>query len=374
MRNQNTKNNKGITLIALIITIIVLLILAVVAIGAVQNDGIINHAKNARDQYGTAQKKENTTLGNYIEKLNENAENKGETVLAKGPWTQEKTIVTNGIATLQVGDYVDYKAEVEGYADQNGWRVLGAENGEILLISATTVNRFYIDNEDEKYEDIYDDREFLQVVVEDINAVCELYGKGKYASGARSVNVDDINRITGYEPETAKWNAGRISEYGNNVTYSFTRERVYDGSDDTEGHWEYTYKYSASNGLSGSYSEDDLDGEGGVSGGTFKSTAYKYETTIEEIGDLAYNTIFFKQSPESSNNPFLLASSYCYTLTSDVEYGLREAKDGSVDLHYLCSELNGRGEYSTGYVRAVVKIREDAKLKNNGANSWSLSE
>ena len=68
MRRQ--KNQKGITLIALIITIIVLLILAVVAIGAVQNDGIIEHAKNAREQYGTAQVNENTTLGNYIEKLN----------------------------------------------------------------------------------------------------------------------------------------------------------------------------------------------------------------------------------------------------------------------------------------------------------------
>ena len=57
-----SKSQKGITLIALIITIIVLLILAVVAIGAVQNDGIIKHAKNAREEYGQAQINENTTL------------------------------------------------------------------------------------------------------------------------------------------------------------------------------------------------------------------------------------------------------------------------------------------------------------------------
>ena len=43
---KRTKTQKGITLVALIITIIVLLILAVVAIGAVQNDGIIEYAKN----------------------------------------------------------------------------------------------------------------------------------------------------------------------------------------------------------------------------------------------------------------------------------------------------------------------------------------
>lgn len=58
------KNNSGITLVALIITIIVLLILAVVAIRAVQGDGIIAHAKNARDQYEQKVAEENTLLSN----------------------------------------------------------------------------------------------------------------------------------------------------------------------------------------------------------------------------------------------------------------------------------------------------------------------
>ena len=69
---RKTKTQKGITLVALIITIIVLLILAVVAIGAVQNDGIINYAKNARDSYKTAQDEESSTLSNYLDKINEN--------------------------------------------------------------------------------------------------------------------------------------------------------------------------------------------------------------------------------------------------------------------------------------------------------------
>lgn len=63
------RGQKGITLVALIITIIVLLILAVVAISAVSNDGIIDHAKNARDDYQAAQVEENKTLTNYLTKL-----------------------------------------------------------------------------------------------------------------------------------------------------------------------------------------------------------------------------------------------------------------------------------------------------------------
>ena len=74
MNNQKSKykNNKGITLIALIITIVVLLILAVVAIGAVTNDGIINYAKNAREEYGKSGVNENTTLEGYFNKIEDN--------------------------------------------------------------------------------------------------------------------------------------------------------------------------------------------------------------------------------------------------------------------------------------------------------------
>ena len=67
---KKQKMNKGITLIALILTIIVLLILAVVAISAVTGNGIIAHAKNSRDLYGTKSEEENALLQNYLEQIN----------------------------------------------------------------------------------------------------------------------------------------------------------------------------------------------------------------------------------------------------------------------------------------------------------------
>ena len=68
----HTSQNKGITLVALIITIIVLLILAVVAIRTVSNDGIISHAKNAKDKYSVEQNKEDDTIQNYTDYINKN--------------------------------------------------------------------------------------------------------------------------------------------------------------------------------------------------------------------------------------------------------------------------------------------------------------
>ena len=64
------KKQKGITLVALIITIIVLLILAVVAIAAVSGGNILNHARNARDDYKQATTNEENTLGYYENYLN----------------------------------------------------------------------------------------------------------------------------------------------------------------------------------------------------------------------------------------------------------------------------------------------------------------
>ena len=66
---KKIENQKGITLVALIITIVVLLILAVVAIRAVQDGGIIDYAKNARDDYQKAQDEEQTQLQNYLYQL-----------------------------------------------------------------------------------------------------------------------------------------------------------------------------------------------------------------------------------------------------------------------------------------------------------------
>ena len=71
LKSKKLNTNKGITLIALIITIIVLLILAVVAIQAVKGDGILAHAKNARDKWVEAGKDEDEKLQELEDVINE---------------------------------------------------------------------------------------------------------------------------------------------------------------------------------------------------------------------------------------------------------------------------------------------------------------
>ena len=129
---RRTKSQKGITLIALIITIIVLLILAVVAIGAVQNDGIIEYAKNARQEYGVAQDKENSTLGNYLDKLNENAggSNSGETT---GGGNEGGTFAS--ISAANYGDTITYSA-----GNVTDWKVFYKDDTHLYIITSGYLN------------------------------------------------------------------------------------------------------------------------------------------------------------------------------------------------------------------------------------------
>ena len=69
---EKIKNTKGITLVALIITIIVLLILAVVAITSINNNKILEYAKNGRDAYNQGKTNETKTINEYEKYLDDN--------------------------------------------------------------------------------------------------------------------------------------------------------------------------------------------------------------------------------------------------------------------------------------------------------------
>lgn len=67
--------------------------------------------------------------------------------------------------------------------------------------------------------------------VDELNKVCSIFGSGYGATKSRSVNVDDINRITGYNPNNEgkydpkqtgsgyKYNKDNPGEYGSKMTY-----------------------------------------------------------------------------------------------------------------------------------------------------------
>ena len=219
------KNTAGITLIALVVTIVVLLILAGVSVNALFGDsGIIEKAKDAQNKMNLAIENDQKGI-NELSKWLDNQVNRttggDDPVTPTGNWTQNKTSVTNGTTTYTVGDDYTYDCGVSGYTGV--WKVLGAENGKLLIMSTVDVGTLQLSGKDG-----------YNTGISQLNTMCAQYG-----TNARSIKVEDINRVTGYDPtnqgDGTVFGAGQFYEYGNKVTYtasgsSATNGKTYTGS------------------------------------------------------------------------------------------------------------------------------------------------
>ena len=328
LKTRKTKMEKGITLIALIITIVVLLILAAVAIASITNDGVLSYAENATTQYNQAVKNEQDTLQGYVDYLNKHnggaglgegsgSENESGSEDGSGEetrnWTQTGTTVTDGTTILAVGDSVKVQVgngSAEAYS-ANGyskWKVLGAENGKLLLLTVANVGE----------ELLLGGKEGYNTVIAQLNDICDDYLNTTYADEARNIKVEDINRVTGFNPDS-------YEGYGEQYTY-------------TSSNFEHPTKGTASE----------------TNPITETSTYYYYEPSSSAIGEAAYNLLF--------NYHYSLASSYVSAGPYGASFGLYNVYNGKVESGILWDA--GIREYyqNMHFARAVVSLKSDVKV------------
>ena len=356
MKTKNKRNylkERGITLIALVVTIVVLLILAGVSINALfGNSGIIKKAQNAQNTMKKAEeneKKDLNELSNWLDNqisgktsgnTSGNTTSGEDTQTTTVKWTQNKTTVTNGTTTYTVGDDYTYNCGVEGYT--GGWKVLGAENGELLIMSTVDIGTLGLKgiSGTATYPAGYLN------VIDKLNEMCASYG-----TKARSIKVEDINRVTGYTPE--------------HQTISITSENKYYYDNDTSN------QSSTVTGTKAAYAgKHGLATALGITDGSpVTGNAYYYyypntlttsssgTTTGIATDSPAYEMLFGKASDTSNyaGNRYWLASS-CVKIGSDAAFlGLRSVSSGGyVGYDYLWDSYDGEMQYLGSGVRAVV--------------------
>ena len=450
---QLIKTSNGVTLIALVITIIVLLILAGVVIATLTGDnGILTKARTAQTTTNEKDEEEQIKIG-YSEYLIADQTGKqadfkvsGATVtgnkgdwkikfgktgkeyyfdgdtITKDVWKQDGDTITNieTNQTLKVGDYVDYDPTLEANAsdltytsktdrtgtnsDQEfnvstyknagyGWRVLGTSNGKIRLISEEFIGAgTYTDSNRTKYT-LKGQQGFINGI-EELNKISAIFGHGKGAKKATSITVEDINGITGYNPETAKYGEGNFDEYGNKVTYTRGSGTALSSSATNGQKWsgtENTFNY---------YDKTNKIFKALTSGSTeITSTYYEYEPTtlgtdkfakplqgVDENGTFneIYKMIFgdwertekkgyFRNFTGTGTEPYYwLASDYAATGNYAVNRGLRYVGGGYVDAGGLCPSY-GDEDWGSRGVRPVVSLKSDVSLEwNETAKEWKI--
>lgn len=128
--------------------------------------------------------------------------------LLKSEWTQIGATITKGNIGMTVGDKINYK--VDGY--DGNWLVFGVDNNKVILISEGYVNEsFELDGTPDNFEEIS---------INALNAECSQYANGKHSILARSVKIEDIDRITGYDPIKMEYGKDTHYAYNNQMTYT----------------------------------------------------------------------------------------------------------------------------------------------------------
>ena len=338
-------------------------------------------------------------IGTYINYNAAATDAKGETIV-------EKKITSNGGSPTDTGYYKASEKTLEegnGYGPQeysnkattNGWRVLGVDEktGELLIISANTVGTtngksFYLRGI-AGYN--YGEQE--------LDKVCSVFGSGYGATGARSVNVDDINKITGYNPNNvgkydpeqkttgAKYSADQPDEYGNQTTYSWTAKanqvswsgsNTKSGTGSSSDYAKYGFNWYDIATKTWKNSMQDTTTPAVIT--TLTSNYYRYypnplntsSGTGEGLSTESdeYKTLFMNKA--GSKVSYWLASSYVTTYSYYACFGMRTVHLGGIVSDYCLYYADGE-VYISGYgVRPVVSLKPDIQLEEGTSGSYDL--
>ena len=400
------QKNKGISLIVLVITIIVMIILAGSIIITLSNSGIIQKSNEAVEQTNLATVKELTQTAwasayaggdrelaklqaavdkaladNKVDKTKYVVEvtTKGVDVVLKGPWVQTGEKITDGKITIKVGEKINYTATGTNYSGE--WKALGASKyGELLIMSDSDVATHrlgYKSTTTDKMEKLKETQNSWLNGPNELDEICESYGKGTGATGARSVTLEDIDRVTGYDPVKEKYAEGEFYEYGNEITYKYngTTKPAYSTTNDLEdgklpSQTNGFHYYDGTN-----FVEADLSKSTGIIT-TLKSDYYGYglsEGNIE-LTEAASKLIFGEYDSNANKylNYYWLANQFLGVINDGgAHYGMQSVELGKVYGFDLWG-TNGWSDTNEYGVRAVVSLDIDANISANIAGGWNI--
>lgn len=408
MRGKSEKGSITIfVLVALLFYVSVLLLLY--ASNAAKMQSITKKAESVKAIYEKNINKEDELYNKRLAKG-------GETSSGGTAWVDNGngTFTKNGV-TVAIGDYVAYDATKDAngnavattsytsYAESNasssknngrtsgytedqvfnvnnyteGWQVLGVKDGKLQLISASSVGSL-----------TFKGQKAFVYGPDELNAIAAIYGQGKGATSARSINVDDVNSITGYDPANtgtgAACDAGTIYEYGNEVTYYWKGDEYpyYVGSNGKTGSLRTAHNtsfnwYDGSSWQSSPKSTTASNTEEGRERiATIKCTRYDYyptTLTTSSSGDVKGITTDSNEYKTLFGQNYWLASRSVGTDTGYVIFDFRGVYGASVNGANVCSSRGATYTPGNG-VRPVVSLASNIQVKSDSSHDGSTQE
>lgn len=128
--------------------------------------------------------------------------------------------VKRGNVVLNIGDYIDY----HDHAGENGkdiyngkWQVLGVDDkGRCLIVSEKNVANHYFNQE----KTLEGGQKAYSEGVKILDKICKVYARGKDALNSRSIRIEDIDKLTGYDKNNY-FGYGKKCNYNNKEGVNF---------------------------------------------------------------------------------------------------------------------------------------------------------
>ena len=347
------------------------------------------------DDVSTSNEELTTKDGKYKIKLSDIYNGKVEN---RWEYNHDLQTVENDKLTLKIGDYVNTTPyTVDGKQFDGKWRVLGEENGQVLLVSANNVN----------FQGSYEvsgiyviqlkgsngiDNEIVR-----LNTISAKFADGTKTEKGRSIKVEDINKITGYNPKESRldkndltkkgvYGKDTINQYGNTVTYSIKSDgKVWYKGDqvfktETQSNETQFRTPGTSNNITNSFTIKSTGYNYYVQTlGTFKPSDVASGQNMEglSIDSPAYNMLFGPQLSWA----YWMASEDVFVKDGYVRWGLmaagKSSSGASVSIQWLWNSNGWESTLGVG-LRPVVSLKSNitpnfvSKDESTGISTYEI--
>ena len=274
--------------------------------------------------------------------------------------------------SLSTDDY-----ETKSGSKSTKWKVIGVntKTGTVNLISAEPLKVKKASNGSFNTYRICGKKGYNSGVNE-LNKMCSVFGFGNGATGARSTNINDIDKALNYNKKDFVYtygdDTGKINwKYGYTTTYYGKRTawnprdtfEIKDTSKlDENGDYQREGSYATFTDINGNVATDDNPI-------TITSSLYIY--TKDQFTDKIESNILNMIFGESKNFDFWLASRYVYGDYIAANWGLFSISSG--DLYSAGMYSSDDSKISSDYyVRPVVSLKSNIQGEKDASGIWQL--
>lgn len=280
-------------------------------------------------------------------------------------WTRNGDVISKGKEVYHIGDYYDYDETLNGKITDLvdvDWKVLGVENGKLLLISSDNTFDLTLGSETDL---VLSQDDYINGISK-IDEICKKYSYGKNAVGARSVNKKDIINSFNIDSKYIKPIFDEFTYYwgSNNKVITLDKNNIMEENmmhsngmfiwfNEKNNRWETILSDE-------SFTDTEMKKIVSVKDNLVSLNSVAWDEELKEYVSLFDGTekkkLMLFKNDNGENISYWTSDRFIHARSNFIGYGYNVVKGDSVNYSYLVYSV-GKTRENTYGVRVVVMIK-----------------